>query len=83
MFHTIITASGHNVSLTRLHLISVIQTDKTLKFIPAKEVNVGDVLYVMSDDQVILSPVTKIIIETKNGFYAPLTTSGKKRLNYV
>ncbi len=78
-FHTIVTASGHSVSLTALHLIPIIQNENTLNYVPAKQVKVGDVLYVMSDDQVMLSPVIKVIVEMKTGYYAPLTTSGKNR----
>jgi hypothetical protein len=81
MFHTIVTASGHTVSLTGLHLIPIIQNENTLNYVPAKEVKVGDVVYIMSDDQVMLSPVIEVIVEMKTGFYAPLTTSGKNRSN--
>ncbi len=81
MFHTIITASGHSVSLTALHLIPIIQNQGTLNYIPAKEVKAGDIVYVMSNDQVMPSPVIKVIMEMKTGFYAPLTTSGKNRSN--
>jgi hypothetical protein len=81
MFHTITTTTGHNVSLTELHLIGIIQNDKTIKYIPAKEVKIGDVLYVMSDGQLMASPVTNVIVEIKTGYYAPLTRSGKKILN--
>lgn len=81
MFHTIVTASGHNVSLTELHLIPIIENDNTINYIPAKQVKVGDVLYVMSNDQLVLSPVIDVIVEMKTGYYAPLTTSGKNTLN--
>jgi Hint module len=67
------------VSLTKLHLIPIVQQDGSLNYIPAKDVKVGDILHVMSDDnQVQSSPVTDVIMEMKNGFYAPLTTSGKR-----
>ena len=43
---------------------------------------VGDVLYVMSDDnEVMLSPVVEVRVEIKSGFYAPLTTDGKTNAN--
>ncbi len=60
-------------------MIPIIQNENTLNYVPAKQVKVGDVLYVMSDDQVMLSPVIKVIVEMKTGYYAPLTTSGKNR----
>jgi hypothetical protein len=83
MFHTIITASGHSVSLTALHLIPITQHDNTIKYIPAKQVKIGDGVYVMSDDQMVLSPVINVILEMKTGYYAPLTTSGKNTLNWI
>jgi desert hedgehog protein len=83
MFHTIITESGHTLSLTGLHLIPIILNDNTIRYIPAKHVQVGDIVYVMSDNEMIPSSVVNVIIEMKTGFYAPLTTSGKIRLNIV
>ncbi len=80
MFHTIVTASGHSVSLTALHLIPIIQNDSTINYIPAKQVKIDDFVYVMSDDQLVLSPVVNVIIEMKTGYYAPLTTSGNNTL---
>jgi len=79
MFYTIVTASGHSVSLTGLHLIPIIQHDNTLNYIPAKEVKIDDIVYVMSDDQLTSSSVINVTLEMKTGFYAPLTTSGKKK----
>ncbi len=81
MFHTIVTASGHNVSLTEFHLMPINQNNNTINYIPAKQVKVGDLLYVMSNDQLVLSPVTNVTVEMKTGYYAPLTTSGKNTLN--
>ena len=79
MFHTIVTASGHSVSLTALHLIPIVQNENTLVYIPAKEVKIDDVLHLMSDDQVTLSPVIEVLMQMKTGYYAPLTASGKNR----
>lgn len=80
LFHTLVTASGHRISLTKLHLIPIVEQDGSLNYIPAKDVEVGNVLKVMSsDNQLELSPVVDIIMEMKRGFYAPLTTSGKRR----
>ncbi|CAF1052206.1 unnamed protein product [Rotaria sordida] len=76
MFHTITTASGHNVSLTGLHLIPIIENNNTINYIPAKQIKINDNVYVMSNDQLISSAVTSVTIETKTGYYAPMTTSG-------
>ena len=82
MFHTLVTASGHKISLTKLHLIPIVEHDHTIKYVPAKDVKVGDTLYVMSNDnQVMPSPVTKVTVEMKTGVYAPLTTDGKTKTN--
>ncbi|CAF2692689.1 unnamed protein product, partial [Rotaria sp. Silwood2] len=76
MFHTITTASGHNVSLTELHLIAIIKNDNTINYVPAKQIKIYDVVYVMSNDKLVSSIVTNVIREMKTGYYAPLTTSG-------
>ena len=82
MFRTIVTASGHNVSLTAFHLIPIIQNHGTLDYVPAKEVKIGDIVYVMSDEHIMMpSTVVEIILEMKTGFHAPLTTSGKNTWN--
>jgi hypothetical protein len=62
-------------------LIPIILNKKTIKYVPAKEVKIGDDVYVMSDDQLVLSLVTNVVLEIKTGYYATLTTSGKKTLN--
>ena len=79
IFHTIITASGHNVSLTPLHLIPIIEVDHRINYIAAKRVKIGDTLYVISDGELVPSQVINVIIEMKTGHYAPLTTSGRKK----
>ncbi|CAF1401685.1 unnamed protein product [Rotaria sp. Silwood1] len=76
IFHTITTTSGHYVSLTELHLVPIIENDNTINYIPAKQIKIGDLLYVMSNGQLVSSTVTNVILEMKTGFYAPLTTSG-------
>lgn len=60
------------------------QNNNVINYIPAKEVKIDDVVYVMSDDQVISSsPVIDIIIEMKEGYYAPLTTSGMYKTFFI
>jgi hypothetical protein len=57
------------------------QNNNSINYIPAKQVKVGDLLYVMSNDQLVLSPVTNVTVEMKIGYHAPLTMSGKNTLN--
>jgi hypothetical protein len=42
---------------------------------------VDDIVYVISDDddEPMLSSVISVMIEMKSGYYAPWTTSGRKR----
>ena len=76
MFHTIVTASGHKVSLTALHLIATISTDVAISYKSAKDVKVGDVLRVVTSGEVYSSTVSNVTMEVKEGFYAPLTLAG-------
>jgi hypothetical protein len=77
LFYTIVTASGKNISLTGLHLLPIVKYDDTYIYVPAKQVKMGDILRVLSDGQLVSSPVIRVIQEIKTGFYAPLTTAGK------
>ncbi|CAF4159104.1 unnamed protein product [Rotaria magnacalcarata] len=78
-FYTLQTKSNHRISLTGQHLIAVQSSIGTIVYIPAEQVEVGrDSLYVLSSEGiVIVSPVVEISIETKMGYFAPLTMSGK------
>ncbi len=77
MFHTIITASGHKISLTGLHLIATITNEGEIEYKSAKDVKQGDSLRVVSDGEVYSSVVNNVTMEVKRGYYAPLTTTGK------
>ncbi|CAF3373302.1 unnamed protein product [Rotaria socialis] len=85
VFYTFQTKSNHMISLTGQHLIPVQSSTGTIIYIPAEQVEVGrDSLYVLSDDGiVIVSPVIQISIETKMGYFAPLTMSGTILINNV
>jgi hypothetical protein len=80
MFHTIVTASGHKVSLTGLHLLAIVSNDGEIKYKSAKDIKQGDILRVVTNDQVYSSSVNNVTMEVKTGFYAPLTMSGKRAL---
>ena len=79
MFQTIVTDSGHKLSLTPLHLLLIISEEGTEKYKSARDVKVGDILRVLINDEVSSSPVTNLTKEMKEGFYAPLTISGRTR----
>ncbi|CAF5153441.1 unnamed protein product, partial [Rotaria magnacalcarata] len=84
-FYTLQTKSNHRISLTGQHLIAVQSSIGTIVYIPAEQVEVGrDSLYVLSSEGiVIVSPVVEISIETKMGYFAPLTMSGTLLVNNV
>jgi len=77
LFYTIVTASGNKISLTGLHLLPIVKDDDTYVYVPAKQVKMGDILRVLSNGQLVSSPVLRVTQEMKTGFYAPLTTAGK------
>ncbi|UJR18730.1 hypothetical protein I4U23_005637 [Adineta vaga] len=83
LFYTILTASGNNISLTGLHLLPIMRDDDTFIYVPANQVKVGDILRVLSNGQLVSSPVVRLILEMKTGFYAPLTTTGTILVNDV
>jgi hypothetical protein len=65
--------------LTGEHLIPVASDAGVFNYIPAKDVKAGhDTLYVLSiDHRLIQSLVIRVSIETKIGYFAPLTTTGR------
>ena len=84
LFHTLVTASGHQISLTPLHLIPIVDQHDDLVYVAAKDVQVGDVLRVMSrEGEMINSVVEGVKVEMKQGFYAPMTEAGTLLVNGV
>ncbi|CAF4283918.1 unnamed protein product, partial [Rotaria sordida] len=75
-FYTFITDSGHQVSLTGLHLIPIISSNNKMNYIAARQVQLGDQLYVRMSGHMESSPVRNITIEIKKGYFAPLTLTG-------
>jgi hypothetical protein len=80
MFYTIITASGHKVSLTGLHLIATINNKSEIEYESAKDIREGDHLRVVIDGEVYSSIVNSVTMEMKKGFSAPLTMTGKNTI---
>lgn len=75
-FYTFITESGHQISLTSLHLIPIVNVHGELNYIPAKDIQIGDQFTVRINEQLQTSPVINITIEIKQGYFAPLTLTG-------
>lgn len=75
-FYTFHTESGHQISLTSLHLIPIVHSNDHLDYIPAKDVEIGDQFYVLINDELHSSSVDNITIEMKQGYFAPLTLTG-------
>ena len=79
-FYTFRTASGHRISLTGLHLISIVSSDDEVNYTAARDIRLGQRFYVLNDGQLESSPVVNITTETKRGYFAPLTLAGKSSL---
>ena len=75
-FYTFNTKSGHQISLTSLHLIPIEDFHGKLDYIPAKDVRLGDQFSVLINKELQSSPVINITIEMKQGYFAPLTLKG-------
>lgn len=84
-FHTITTASGHQLSLTRHHLLATVATDGNVIYTAAENVHIGDHLLVEQElnNTFDKSPVITIVLEQKLGYYAPLTHSGTIVVNGI
>ncbi|CAF1269221.1 unnamed protein product [Rotaria sordida] len=83
-FYTFITDSGHKISLTSLHLIPIkYNNNNKIDYIPAKDLQLNDKLYVIINGKLKSSPVRNITIEIKRGYFAPLTMTGTLFVNNV
>ncbi|CAF1278143.1 unnamed protein product [Rotaria sordida] len=82
-FYTFITNSGHKITLTDLHLIPIISSNNKMNYIAARQVQLGDQLYVLMNGHIESSPVRNITIEIKKGYFAPLTLTGTILINDV
>lgn len=83
LFYTLITESGYNISLTEYHLIPIKSLNANEKYLFAKQVEVGDLLYVFHSGKIEYSQVINIITELKKGYYAPLTMKGTILINNI
>lgn len=75
-FYTFVTDSGHKISLTGLHLIPIVSPNNKMKYIAAREVQLGDQLHVLVTGHMKSSPIKNITIEIKKGYFAPLKLTG-------
>ncbi len=71
------------MSLTALHLIGIVNNNGEIKYKSAKDVKEGDILRVVTNDQIYSSVVKNVTMEVKSGYYAPLTMTGKNENRIV
>lgn len=83
MFYRIQSQSGHEISLTKYHLIGIESFKESFHFKFAKDVQKGDYLYILINNQVQCSSIVNITVEMKHGYYSPLTTQGTLLVNQI
>lgn len=83
LFYRIKSESGHEISLTKYHLIGIESSNENFHFKFAKDVQRGDYLYILINNQIQCSPIINITIEMKGGYYSPLTTKGTLLINQI
>ncbi|CAF1596112.1 unnamed protein product [Rotaria sp. Silwood1] len=74
IFHTLKTESDHQLSLTSYHLIAIVSSNGKPTYKPAKDLQIHDRLFILSNNQLVSSPIVEIIIDIKTGYYAPFTS---------
>ncbi|CAF1368197.1 unnamed protein product [Rotaria sordida] len=77
------TDSGNEISLTEYHLIPIINSNGNEQYVFAKQIKIGDYLFVLFNGKLKYSPVINITIEMKKGYYAPLTMKGTLLVNNI
>ncbi|CAF2746124.1 unnamed protein product [Rotaria sp. Silwood2] len=82
-FYTFVTDSNHKISLTGLHLIPIISSNNKMNYIAARDVHLGDQLYVLVNGHMKPTTIKNITIEIKKGYFAPLTLTGTLLVNDV
>ncbi|CAF4201590.1 unnamed protein product, partial [Rotaria sordida] len=73
----------NEISLTQYHLIPTIDSNGNENYLFAKQIKIGDYLFVLFNGKLKYSPVINITIEMKKGYYAPLTMKGTLLINNV
>ncbi|XP_059162164.1 uncharacterized protein LOC131945163 isoform X2 [Physella acuta] len=66
---------AHVISVSPDHFVYCRVIDEEL-FLPAREIQLGYSLLTVTDNGVVASLVTEILVEKKEGLFAPFTTSG-------
>lgn len=86
-FYTIKTESNHKISLTEYHLIPIEYFPNQRKYLFAKQIQIGDFLFISNKGnnsiEITKSKVIEIVRENKEGFYSPLTTDGTLLVNGI
>ncbi|CAF3838230.1 unnamed protein product, partial [Rotaria sordida] len=83
LFYTLRTDSDNEISLTQYHLIPTIDSNGNENYLFAKQIKIGDYLFVLFNGKLKYSPVINITIEMKKGYYAPLTMKGTLLVNNI
>ncbi|CAF3773377.1 unnamed protein product [Rotaria sp. Silwood1] len=83
LFYTLRTDSGNEISLTEYHLIPITNSNGNENYLFAKQIKIGDYLFVLFNGKFKYSPVINITIEMKKGYYAPLTMKGTLLINNI
>ena len=84
LFYTFKSESGQKISLTKYHLIPIRNEYGNEKYLFAKQIQIGDYLYILNNqNQIQYSKIINRTIEIKNGYYAPLTTKGTLLVNQI
>ncbi|CAF3720840.1 unnamed protein product [Rotaria sp. Silwood1] len=83
IFHTLKTESDHQLSLTSYHLIAIVSSNGKPTYKPAKDLQIHDRLFILSNNQLVSSPIVEIIIDIKTGYYAPFTSQGVLFVNGI
>ena len=80
MFKQVTTVSGRQLSLTSSHLLP---TD-THGYVMAKNIRIGMTIYVMNDNNMLITEtISNVIDVVKQGYIAPLTEEGTLIVNKV
>lgn len=81
-FLSIITGTNKNLKISEDHLVFV-ERKKHVRAIPARDVKIGDTVYVRGHNSIITDTVQAISSVYEKGAYAPVTLSGTILVNDV
>jgi hypothetical protein len=83
LFYILKTSCGNQISLTEYHLIPKISYQGNLNYTIAKQIQIGDLLVGLFNNQLKSCRVINITNQIKKGYYAPLTMEGTLLVNQI